>query len=252
MHLTVALVILADVQLSQYFGVAKQGLVTLALFFMIIVVVNDCVVLFKAEEDDGENAEDSEPQATSLMPVAKTIEPNRKMLLTWFAIEGLMFAGNLISHAILVSTSLCCRRTNLTLVQGSTRNFNSLASLVSSYTAPFIASTCLLAFGFGLFPEIKNNVWAWVISLLSLQAVQAIIALIVFPMDPADSKCKIACQNVLASILMVILPLVYLAAYATLLSGSPETKELFPYFTFTVLLQVLMAVWFFVSAFELL
>ena len=47
MHLTVAIVILANGQLSYYFGVAKQGLVTLALFFMIMVIVNDCLVLFK-------------------------------------------------------------------------------------------------------------------------------------------------------------------------------------------------------------
>ena len=50
MHLTVAIVILANGQLSYYFGVVKQGLVTLALFFMIIVIVNDCIVLFKENE----------------------------------------------------------------------------------------------------------------------------------------------------------------------------------------------------------
>ena len=127
------------------------------------------------------------------MPVAESIEPNRMMLLTWFAIEGLIFTGNLISHFILVSTSLCCRKINLVSVHEGARNFDSLASLVSTYTAPFIASMCLLIFGFELFPEIKNNVWAWVISLLSLQAVQAIIALIVFPLDTGDSWGKIAC-----------------------------------------------------------
>ena len=129
------------------------------------------------------------------MPVAESIEPNRMMLLTWFAIEGLIFTGNLISHVILVSTSLCCRKINLVSVRKGPRNFDSLASLVSTYTAPFITSTCLLIFGFELFPEIKNNVWAWVISLLSLQAVQAIIALIVFPLNTGDSKSKIACQK---------------------------------------------------------
>ena len=50
---------------------------------------------------------------------------------------------------------------------------------------------------------------------------------------------------------MVVTPIVYMAAYATLLGGEPETKELFPYFTFTVLLQIMMAIWFFVYAFDI-
>ena len=40
------------------------------------------------------------------MPVAESIEPNRMMLLTWFAIEGLIFTGNLISHVIFMHTMI--------------------------------------------------------------------------------------------------------------------------------------------------
>ena len=51
MHLVVAIVILANSQLKEYLGVTEQSLVTLALFFMIVVIVNDCMALYKIEEE---------------------------------------------------------------------------------------------------------------------------------------------------------------------------------------------------------
>ena len=55
MHLVVALVILANVQLAEYFGIAKHALVTLALMFMIVVVVNDCMVMYQTEDEESES-----------------------------------------------------------------------------------------------------------------------------------------------------------------------------------------------------
>ena len=57
MHLVVAIVILANSQLKEYLGVTEQSLVTLALFFMIVVIVNDCMALYKIEEEEIENTD---------------------------------------------------------------------------------------------------------------------------------------------------------------------------------------------------
>ena len=55
MHIIAVLVLIANSQLSEYFGIAKKGMVTLALFFMIIVIVNDCIMISKTENNESEN-----------------------------------------------------------------------------------------------------------------------------------------------------------------------------------------------------
>ena len=121
MHLVMAFVILANSQLKDYLGVTEQGLVTFALFFMIVVIVNDCMALFQSVDPEQDNADpaakaEEQPKASSLMPVEESMEPNRKMLLTWFAIEGLIFTANLLSNAIVILSSICCRKTNLIFI----------------------------------------------------------------------------------------------------------------------------------------
>ena len=92
---------------------------------------------------------------------------HRKMLLSWFAIEGLMFFANIISNMIYVFTYSCSKKNRIRLIN---KNENSntdmlsehqvLISLVSSYFSPTIVTLCLAIFGLEAYPGLSNEVWA--------------------------------------------------------------------------------------------
>ena len=47
-------------------------------------------------------------------------------------------------------------------------------SLVSSFFGPMLTSVCLLAFGFEVYTDVKNEVWSLLAVLTGFQAVQSI------------------------------------------------------------------------------
>ena len=129
-----------------------------------------------------------------------------------------------------------------------------LASLVNSYITPTIVTFCIIVFGLEKFPEVKNVVWDWVVSLLVMQFIQsAIILYITFVSyrretegESSFNKCMPITHYVLAIILFVVSPTIIIIAYFSLLASTVETKALFPYFTFNFILTVILALWFFI------
>ena len=59
------------------------------------------------------------------------------------------------------------------------------------------------------------------------------------------NKCMPAFHNALGVFLFLLSPVIFLAAYFTLL-GTVETKVLFLYFTFTLIHTILFTLWFFI------
>ena len=128
-----------------------------------------------------------------------------------------------------------------------------LVSLFSSFITPFIVSLCLMLFGFDSYPKVTNQVWEWLFFCMLLQLAEAIVMIYVtfIPYRRTDegescfNRCMPAFHNVLAVLLFLVMPIVFLIAYFTLL-GTVETKVLFLYFTFLLIHTFCFTVWFFI------
>jgi len=119
--------------------------------------------------------------------VPPEIEYDATMLRGWFAIEVLMFMGQIFSNTVFLLTRACSKIRILgTRTSGlAANNANSdmveeqqvLLSLFSSYIAPLICTFCLFSMGFDAYPDVSNRIWDSMFSLMVFQLIQSIICI---------------------------------------------------------------------------
>ena len=259
MHVSASIIILLNQSFSKQLGILKNPLNTAQMIFTVIVMIFISMEFFAKKEKKEASSSKSDEKAEETSDKEQVYDA--EMLRGWYAIEVLVFMSNIISNIIFILARSWSRIRILNTRTNAVVNPNTdmieeqqiLVSLFSSFITPFIVSLCLMLFGFDSYPKLTNEVWEWLFFCMLLQLTEAIVMVYVtfIPYRKSDegescfNRCMPAFHNILAVLLFLGTPILFLVAYFTLL-GTVETKVLFLYFTFLLIHTFCFTVWFFI------